>query len=574
MNRIISLLCPTRGRPDRVCVMLESIIKTTEKLENVEILFYIDSDDDKKDDYIASINNLLNQYNNPFKRVLPHIGEPMSVSKSWNIIAKKCEGDILVMANDDEVWITKGWDRRLNEEADKFPDDIYCIYFDDGITHGKICAFPMVSRKWYETLGYFTPGIFKFLANDTWIEYIAMHIDRLHYVPDVLIEHRHYLHNKSEMDETYKRNSDEYLGKQEDTLYLHSKECQDKIKKDARKLMSKMQFNIESYIKLKNRIDELEKENKNNILLIDNKINKIIDALAWFIPFRKKRDEFRNRLLDNFIRGGVKWNNNINISKQYDFENQVSEWSSPPVDDIGYIPSKEILNKNKNYIKKFVSDFENTRYSLSGWRNKGNKWREYLGLDNTHGKSIIDFGCGYGIESLQFLKNGNKVSIADISEDNLNAAEKIIKTMGYNLDKKIKVSNDYPFFEFDEKIDIFYSNGVLHHTPKIAEILSRVSEILKSDGEIRLMLYSEKSYLLYADSILPPIEEDIRKSKYFDKFVKAMDNVGNYADWYSKEKIEYLLTKINKNIENKLKLVSYKYICDNDRYCVVILKLV
>lgn len=52
-----------------------------------------------------------------------------------------------------------------------------------------------------------------------------------------------------------------------------------------------------------------------------------------------------------------------------------------------------------------------------------------------------------------------------------------------------------------------------------------------------------------------------------------MDNVGNYADWYSKGKIEYLLTKINKDIENKLRLVSYKYICDNDRYCVVVLKL-
>ena len=48
----------------------------------------------------------------------------------------------------------------------------------------------------------------------------------------------------------------------------------------------------------------------------------------------------------------------------------------------------------------------------------------------------------------------------DISEDNLNAAEKIIKTMGYNIDKKIKVSNDYPSFEYDGKIDIFYSNGV------------------------------------------------------------------------------------------------------------------
>lgn len=299
MNRIISLLCPTRGRPDRICVMIESVIKTTEKLENVEILFYIDSDDDKKDDYIVSINNLLNKYNNPFKRVLPHIGEPMSVSKSWNIIAEKCEGDILVMANDDEVWITKGWDRRLNEEADKFPDDIYCIYFDDGVNKG--CSFPMVSRKWYETLGYFTPGIFKFLANDTWIQHIAQYIERLHYVPDVLVEHRHYLYNKSEMDETYKRNKDEYLGKMEDRKLLYNEECRNKIKEDAKKLMSKMEFNAESYIRLKNRIDELEKD---KLVKIDNKINKVIDALAWWIPIKKWRDEFRNKFNDNFIRGG------------------------------------------------------------------------------------------------------------------------------------------------------------------------------------------------------------------------------------------------------------------------------
>ena len=61
--------------------------------------------------------------------------------------------------------------------------------------------------------------------------------------------------------------------------------------------MSKMQFNVESYIKLKNRIDELEKENKNNILLIDSKINKIIDALAWWIPFKKLRSKFREKFL-------------------------------------------------------------------------------------------------------------------------------------------------------------------------------------------------------------------------------------------------------------------------------------
>lgn len=290
MNRIISLLCPTRGRPDRVCVMIESVIETTEKLENVEILFYIDSDDDKKGDYIVSINNLLNKYNNPFKRVLPHIGEPMSISKSWNIIAEKCEGDILVMANDDEVWITKGWDRRLNEEADKFPDDIYCIHFDDGNLHGEGCPFPMVSRKWYETLGYFTPGIFNFAANDSFIYYIAKYIERIHYVPDVLVEHRHYLYKNIEIDDTYKRNRDEYFGKREDVLYLYSKECKDKIKEEAKKLIPKMDFMM-SFIKLIERINKLE----DDISLIDNKINKVIDFIAWWIPIRKYRDRFREK---------------------------------------------------------------------------------------------------------------------------------------------------------------------------------------------------------------------------------------------------------------------------------------
>lgn len=256
----------------------------------------------------------------------------------------------------------------------------------------------------------------------------------------------------------------------------------------------------------------------------------------------------------------------------------MSEWSNPPVDDIGYIPSNDIFYKSEEYIKKFVSDFENTRYSLSGWRNKENKWREYLGLDNTYNKNIIDFGCGYGIEALQFLKKGNKVSIADISENNLNAAEKIIKTMGYNVNNKIKVSNEYPFFEYNEKIDIFYSNGVLHHTPKIAEILSRASEILKEEGEIRLMLYSDKSYTILADSKLPRIEDDIRKSKYFNKFVRAMDGVGAYADWYNKDKVEYIINKVNKinesnKMDKRIRLDSYKYICDADKYCVVILKL-
>lgn len=38
---------------------------------------------------------------------------------------------------------------------------------------------------------------------------------------------------------------------------------------------------------------------------IEYKIDKLIDTLAWWIPIRKWRDNFRNKFFDKFIGGGV-----------------------------------------------------------------------------------------------------------------------------------------------------------------------------------------------------------------------------------------------------------------------------
>jgi len=36
-------------------------------------------------------------------------------------------------------------------------------------------------------------------------------------------------------------------------------------------------------------------ENIDEIRQINNKINKLIDKIAWFIPIKKCRDKFRNK---------------------------------------------------------------------------------------------------------------------------------------------------------------------------------------------------------------------------------------------------------------------------------------
>jgi glycosyl transferase/beta-hydroxylase protein BlmF len=194
----ISILCPTRQRADRAFNYAWTVFNTARNSERVEVLFYVDTDDPENDLYIQwSINPT--PYN-----ITTVFGEPMSVSKSWNILAEKCTGDILLMGNDDLIHETEGWDEILEEVSNEFPDDIYCAFFDDGINHGKHCAFPAVSRKWYNTLGYFTPGIFEFIANDTWVFDIAKKIDRVRYIPEVLVRHEHHSVTKVK-DETTKR---------------------------------------------------------------------------------------------------------------------------------------------------------------------------------------------------------------------------------------------------------------------------------------------------------------------------------------------------------------------------------
>ncbi len=190
----ISILTPTRGRPKGIDTYYKSLVKTAQYPDAIELLLYIDNDDPALRDYekffrVWEIGESLIDFTT-------HVGEPISISKSWNVIAAEAQGDILLMGNDDLIAKTFGWDTKLREVTDEYPDDIYCAFFDDGINAGRHCAFPAVSRKWYETLGYFSPGIFEFFYNDTWLFDIAKRINRVRYIPEVQILHNHWTKTK------------------------------------------------------------------------------------------------------------------------------------------------------------------------------------------------------------------------------------------------------------------------------------------------------------------------------------------------------------------------------------------
>ena len=203
---IKSILTPTRNRPANCERFIKSVYNSTRTKKNVEMLFYVDSDDPAIDAYKSLHWHAQKEYEG-FKKIEFVFGDPMSVSVSWNIIAEKCIGDVLIMGNDDLVYQTDGWDEKLDQELDQYKQDkVYVAWMNDGINGDRHCAFPIVSREWYKCLGRFTPGTFNFGYNDTWIFEVGKMLDRLHYIPFIKAEHLHFSVGKSDMDDTYAHN--------------------------------------------------------------------------------------------------------------------------------------------------------------------------------------------------------------------------------------------------------------------------------------------------------------------------------------------------------------------------------
>lgn len=201
--REMAFVCPTRGRPKRAREFAESVISTAAHPERLDIQFYVDDDDERCTDYGVMVDDLSGEIRGGHIHLT--VGPPIGVPHAVNKLVAACDAEVLLSANDDQVFMDANWDAALDAAIDNYPDGIYCIWFNDGWESQNFCTFPIVSRTWVETLGYLQFPFFEHFFADIWIWMLAKTVDRARYMPEVMAEHRHWKTGKAEMDETYRR---------------------------------------------------------------------------------------------------------------------------------------------------------------------------------------------------------------------------------------------------------------------------------------------------------------------------------------------------------------------------------
>jgi glycosyltransferase involved in cell wall biosynthesis len=164
-----SIILPSRERPELLKSFIQSIEKTTEDFDNIEVLIALD-ECDKHTDY-----KFLEEY----EYVLVfRVRRSANFSKDYyNFLASQSIGNWIICANDDSEFKTDGWDNLALGVLESRPNIVYG-FIEDGMDGYRVakydpyCSFPLIGRKGYETLGYIFPDRIPIWGANLWVKYL------------------------------------------------------------------------------------------------------------------------------------------------------------------------------------------------------------------------------------------------------------------------------------------------------------------------------------------------------------------------------------------------------------------
>jgi SAM-dependent methyltransferase len=119
---------------------------------------------------------------------------------------------------------------------------------------------------------------------------------------------------------------------------------------------------------------------------------------------------------------------------------------------------------------------------------------EFAEFGRWRDKSVLEIGCGLGTDAVNFARAGARYTGVDLSPVSLGLARTRFGV--YGLTGEFLCSNGEELSQAlpPASFDLVYSFGVIHHTPRPREVIESARRLVRSTGELRIMLYARHSW--------------------------------------------------------------------------------
>ena len=104
------------------------------------------------------------------------------------------------------------------------------------------------------------------------------------------------------------------------------------------------------------------------------------------------------------------------------------------------------------------------------------------------GKTLLEVGCGAGIDLVRFARSGVIVTGIDLSTTAIDLARKNMEQNGLTADLQVMNGESMQFQ--DNSFDVVYAHGVLQYTADPEKMIAEIHRVLEPGGEFIVMVYN------------------------------------------------------------------------------------
>lgn len=165
--------------------------------------------------------------------------------------------------------------------------------------------------------------------------------------------------------------------------------------------------------------------------------------------------------------------------------------------------NQEILNNIQAYWNERIHDLEVAKHEVGteGFFDDLAEYRfdklrylpEVVDFNGFKGQSLLEIGCGAGIDLIRFAQGGANCTGVDLSRTAIDLANMYFAFKHLHADLQVLNGEALPFD--DNTYDVVYAHGVLQYTADAHQMAREAYRVLKPGGLFISMVYNRRGWL-------------------------------------------------------------------------------